>query len=120
VNTKSIGQQFIESKAYKDMVASGNYESSRFEVKEIVSSAAASAGDIIVPQRVPGIFAAPNQPLVIRDLLAPGTTTSNAIDYVEETLFTNAAAAVAESVQGTVATKAESTLRFDKDRKSVV
>ncbi|MFA7463383.1 MAG: hypothetical protein WCY59_09600, partial [Anaerovoracaceae bacterium] len=54
--TKSIGEQFTESKAYKDMVASGNYESARFEVKEVVSSQAASAGDIIVPQRVPGII----------------------------------------------------------------
>ncbi len=116
---KSIGQQFIESKSYKDMLLSGNYESSRFEVKEIVSSNAASAGDIIVPQRVPGIVAEPEQSLRIRNLLAPGNTTSNAIEYIEETLFINAAAAVAESVQGSVVNKPESTLRFDKKVASV-
>lgn len=116
---RSIGQQFVESKSYKDMILSGNYESSRFEVKEIVSSNAASAGDLIVPERVPGIIASPNQPLRIRSLLAPGNTVSNAIDYIEETLFTNAAAGVAESVQGSVVNKPESTLRFDKKTASV-
>ncbi|MEQ4489681.1 MAG: phage major capsid protein [Dehalococcoides mccartyi] len=116
---KSIGHQFIESKAYKDMIQSGNYESSRFEVKEIISSNLSSAGDLIVPERVPGIVAAPEQALRIRNLLAPGNTTSNAIEYIEETLFTNAAAAVAESVQGSVVNKPESTLRFDKKVASV-
>jgi HK97 family phage major capsid protein len=116
---KSIGRQFIESKAYKDIIQSGNYESSRFEVKEIISSNLSSAGDLIVPERVPGIVAAPEQALRIRNLLAPGNTTSNAIEYIEETLFTNAAAAVAESVQGSVVNKPESTLRFDKKVASV-
>jgi Phage capsid family. len=116
---KSIGHQFVESKAYKDMIQSGNYESSRFEVKEIISSNLSSAGDLIVPERVPGIVAAPEQSLRIRNLLAPGNTTSNAIEYIEETLFTNAAAAVAESVQGSVVNKPESTLRFDKKTASV-
>src|SRR5690554_4039018 len=38
---KSIGEQFIESKVYKDMLSGGSYESGRFEVKEVVSSQAA-------------------------------------------------------------------------------
>ena len=117
--TKSIGEQFTESKAYKDMVASGNYESARFEVKEIISSQAASAGDMIVPQRVPGIIAPPEQTLRFRDLLAPGRTTSNAVEYVEETLFTNAAAEAAESYKDNVTSKAESAFRFDAKSASV-
>ncbi len=114
-----IGQQFVESKAYKDMLERGNFESDRFEVKEIISEAAASGGDLIVPQRVPGIITEPEQPLTIRNLLSTGKTTSNAIDYVEETLFTNAAAAVNESQEGSVVTKPESTLRFDKKTATV-
>lgn len=110
---KSIGEQFIESKVYKDMLSGGNYESGRFEVKEVVSSQAASAGDIIVPQRVPGIITPAEQPLRIRNLLAQGVTNSNAVEYVEETLFTNAAALAAESYEKNPTSKAESTLRFD-------
>lgn len=116
---KSIGAQFTESKAYKDMITSGNYESARFEVKEVISSQAASAGDLIVPTRVPGIVTDPEQPLRIRDLLAPGNTNSNAIEYVEETLFTNAAAEAAESYQGNLTSKAESAFRFDAKTASV-
>lgn len=43
------------------------------------------------------IVTAPNQRLSIRDLLAPGKTASNAIAYLRETGFTNAAAPVAEN-----------------------
>lgn len=116
---RNIGEQFIESKAYTDMIAKGTWESDRFEVKEIVSEAAASGGDLIVPQRVPGIITDPEQPLTIRNLLSVGKTTSNAIDYVVETVFTNAAAAVNESQEGSLVSKPESTLRFDKSTASV-
>lgn len=43
------------------------------------------------------IVTAPNQRLSIRDLLAPGKTASNAIAYLRETGFTNAAAPVPEN-----------------------
>lgn len=117
--TKNIGQGFTESKAYKDMIASGNYESARWEVKEIVSGDPTSAGGLLVPQRVPGIITEPEVALRIRDLLAQGATGSNAIEYVRETLFTNAAAAVAESRQGSLVDKPESILRFDKETATV-
>ncbi len=116
---KDIGTQFIESKAYKDMLASGRFESASFEVKEVISSQAASAGDLVVPQRVPGIIAPPESPLRIRDLIASGRTTTNAIEYVEETLFTNSAAEAAESYQGNLTSKNESAFRFDAKTASV-
>lgn len=116
---KGIGGQFVESKAYKDMLASGRFESASFEVKEVISSQAASAGDLVVPQRVPGIIAPPESPLRIRDLLAQGGTTSNAIEYAEETLYTNAAAEAAESYQSNPTSKAESAFRFDVKTASV-
>lgn len=116
---KSLGAQFVESKAYKDMLASGRFESASFEVKEVISSQTASAGDLVVPQRVPGIITPPESPLRIRDLLAQGRTTSNAIEYAEETLYTNRAAEAAESYQSNLTSKAESIFRFEKKTASV-
>ncbi len=116
---KDIGAQFIESKAYKDMIASGRFESAPFEVKEVISSQAASAGDIPVPLRVPGIITPPESPLRIRDLIAPGRTTTNAVEYVEETLFTNSAAETAESYESNLTSKPESAFRFDAKTASV-
>ena len=115
---KSIGQGFVESKAYKDMIDSGNYESARWETKEIVS--ATNAGDLVVPQRVPGIIAEPEVALRIRDLLSAGVTGSNAIEYVVESLFTNKAAGVDESEEGSLISKPESVLRFEKETEPVV
>jgi HK97 family phage major capsid protein len=46
--------------------------------------------------------------LTVRDLIAPGSTTSNAIEYVQETGFTNNAASVAEG-----ALKPESDIKFN-------
>jgi HK97 family phage major capsid protein len=68
-----------------------------------------SAGDLIVPQRgglVPGV----ERRMTIRDLLMPGRTSSNSIQYAKETGFTNSAATVSETA-GT--TKAQSEIQFD-------
>ncbi|EOC4072945.1 phage major capsid protein, partial [Salmonella enterica subsp. enterica serovar Meleagridis] len=47
--------------------------------------------------RLPGIDTAPKQRLFIRDLIAPGRTSSPAIFWVQQTGFTNKAAVVAEN-----------------------
>jgi HK97 family phage major capsid protein len=117
---KSIGQAFIESRQYQDMIKSGRFESDAFETREIISSDDASAGGLVVAQRVPGIVAEPEQQLRIRDLLAKGRTTSNSIEYVRETVYTSAAAAVAESKKEAESEKAESTIRTEKESVSVV
>lgn len=46
--------------------------------------------------RLPGIVDLRQQRLTIADLLLPGTTTSNAIEYMQEQTYANAAAMVAE------------------------
>lgn len=51
----------------------------------------------------------PNQRLTVRDLLAPGDTESNAVAYLREMLFTNAAAPVAENT-----TKPYSDITFEE------
>lgn len=57
-----------------------------------------SAGTSLVPgQRVPGIIAPPNRRMTIRDLLMPGQTSSNNVEYTRETGFTNNANTVAET-----------------------
>lgn len=114
-----IGHAFVESKEFKDAVAGGRRESAPFSVKELVSSDAASAGDLIVPQRIPGVIAEPDRKLTLRDLLPSSPAASGIVEYVRETMFTNAAAVAAESVQGTVVTKAESTLRFDLEQVTI-
>lgn len=73
-----------------------------------LTSGAGAAGDLIVPQRQPGIVRQPDRQMTIRDLLTVGRTTSNSIEFVQETGFTNAAAPVAEG-----ATKPESSLEFN-------
>lgn len=56
-----------------------------------------SAGNSLVPaDRRMGIIAPGLQRLTIRDLLAPGSTSSNNVEYTRETGFTNNAAPVAE------------------------
>ncbi len=57
-----------------------------------------SAGtSLVAGQRVPGIVAPPNRRMTIRDLLMPGQTSSNNVEYTRETGFTNNANTVAET-----------------------
>ena len=62
------------------------------------------------PQRVPGIVTPPERRLTIRDLLTWGRTTTNSIEYVRETGFTNNADVVSENPS---AGKPESTLTVE-------
>ena len=79
-----------------------------------LGSGAASAGTLVQPQQNPGILMPGLRRLTIRDLLAQGRTTSNAIEYVRENVFTNSAAPVAEG-----ALKPESQLTFTKEKANV-
>lgn len=79
-----------------------------------LGAGAASAGALVQAQQVPGILMPGLRRLTIRDLLAQGRTTSNAIEYVRENVFTNSAAPVAE---GNL--KPESQLTFTKETANV-
>ncbi|HBY1956820.1 TPA: phage major capsid protein, partial [Klebsiella pneumoniae] len=57
-----------------------------------IGSGAASAGALVQPQQLPGILMPGLRRLTVRDLLAQGRITSNALEYVRENVFTNAAA----------------------------
>jgi HK97 family phage major capsid protein len=108
------GAQFSEDADVKSFLA--NPTSGKrigVDVKAIVSSlttdANGSAGDLIVPQRQ-GMVDPVVRRMTIRDLLTPGRTNSNAIQYPVETGFTNSAATVSET---TAPTKPQSEIKFD-------
>lgn len=62
-----------------------------------ITSVPASGGTLVPAERRAGILALPERQLTIRDLIAPGQTSSNSYEYVRETGFTNNAAPVAEN-----------------------
>jgi HK97 family phage major capsid protein len=95
---KTAGQLVIEAEALKEFAASiqGNRRLSVPVPRSALTSTGVATG-VVEPQRLPGIDSAPKQRLFIRDLIAPGKTSSPAIFWVQMTGFTNAAAVVAEN-----------------------
>lgn len=112
---RSLGQQIINSEMgqwlmkNKGKFPSGAWQSPSSELMAAtLTSDSASGGDLIITDYQAGILPLPTRPLVVADLIAPGTTTSNAVGYMKEVTATNAAAPVLEG-----GTKPESTLIFD-------
>lgn len=99
VSRDTVGGVVIKSEALKQFSAhvEGNRRIS-IPVHAALLSTGVPAG-VVEPQRLPGIDVAPKQRLFIRDLIAPGRTTSPAIFWVQQTGFTNAARVVAEGTQ---------------------
>ncbi|ETF08000.1 phage major capsid protein [Pseudomonas moraviensis] len=94
-----LGATVVKSEALKAFAAS--VEGGK-RINIPVSAALLStdvAQGVVEPQRLPGIDVAPKQRLFIRDLIAPGRTSSPAIFWVQQTGFTNAARVVAEGTQ---------------------
>ena len=103
---RTPGEVFTSAQGFEAFAAnaSGKFKTS---VKAAITSGGASAGPLIQPDRI-GMILPMDQRLFLRDLLNWGRTTSNAIEYVQELLYTNNAAPVAE-----LATKPESDLTFE-------
>lgn len=98
------GDQFIKSELYKSRLANPNQRGSvRMEVKNTVTNAIANT----FSERRPGIVEGAFRVFTIEDLLTKIPTSSNAIDWIREDVFTNAAAETAEGVQ-----KPQSSLTF--------
>lgn len=116
--TRSMGQQFVESAAGKFFQEGRHKEHSSWRAPSVELHAATltttggspgSGGDLIIPDYRPGILPLLFKRLLVADLIAGGTTTSNSIVYMKESTFTNAADTVTEG-----ADKPESTLIFDQ------
>lgn len=104
---KTAGQIFAESDALKNY--SGGSSATVDIRNALVTSDGASAGDTIETQRLPGIVSEPEQQLRVRDLIPSIPTTSNAIEYAVELVFTNNADY--QAAEGDL--KAESAITFD-------
>jgi HK97 family phage major capsid protein len=100
----TIGQQFVQSKGYKDMVRTGlkgSFKSGDVEIKTTLTEGTPGApGPGFTPTGqptvLPGILPILFRPLTISDLFPGGTTSTQLIRYLVETAVTNSAAAVAE------------------------
>ncbi|MFV5212702.1 phage major capsid protein [Azonexus caeni] len=108
---RSMGEQITASEEYAAFAANPR-GSFRMGVKAAITEGAASAGDLIVPQRVPGIITPGQRRLTIRDLINWGRTTSNSIEFARELVYTNSANVVSENPNSN---KPESNITFEAD-----
>jgi len=95
---KSLGHEIANHEDVKAYVEGGCKGTVGFSVKAI-TSATTSAGDLIRPDRQSDIVGLPRQTPRVRDLLTPGRTEGNAIEYAYQTTRTNNAAVVAETAE---------------------
>jgi HK97 family phage major capsid protein len=121
--TKSIGETLVGLDAYKEWVqrigtsqksgfqhrVSSLWPTSDYGVKTTITSSAvgSSTPGILVPERIAGVVKPGVRRLRVRDLIPRFPTTNNAIEWVRENAFTNAASPTAETVS-----KPESALTF--------
>lgn len=96
--SKSYGQQFIESDAFKSATSRGT---NAFRVQKTISGLAASAGALVRPDRRPDVVVGADRPRFIRELLQSIPTSSNAVEVMRENVFTNNAAVQAPSSAST-------------------
>lgn len=120
LHRKSLGEQFIDSKGYKDLLESGisgktgRWTSGGVELKTALTEGTTGSpgpGNSLVatPTVLPGIVGLEFQPLSVADLFPSGSTESPLLRYLVETAVTNAAATVAE-----LGLKPESAITFSK------
>lgn len=110
---KSFGQQFVESQGFKNLAESSSQRGRtdmqfKATITLATSDAAGSAGALVQTSRLPGIIAQPDRRLTVRDLITPGRMDGNALEYVQESGFTNAAAPTAETLK-----KPQSDIQFE-------
>jgi len=86
------------------------------EEKTTITSAAvgSSTPGILIPERIPGIVKPGVRRVRVRDLMPRLSTTQNAVEFVKENAFTNAASPTAETIS-----KPESALTFTIDSATV-
>jgi HK97 family phage major capsid protein len=106
---KSLGREVANHPDVKSYIEGGCKGTIGFSVKA-VTTAAGSAGDLIRPDRQTDIVGLPRMQLRVRDLLTPGRTEGNSIEFAKQVTRTNNAAAVAEGAQ-----KPESVYEWEVD-----
>lgn len=113
----TLGQAFVDSAIYQ-AVKAGKHRAAGFVMgaefdfpvgATTLDEGTGSGGKLVLPDYQSGILQLLFRQIRVTDLIAPGTTDSNSVEYMQETTFTNAAATRAEK-----AAAAESTLVFDR------
>lgn len=115
--SESMGELFTMDAGFEEFAARANRGikgSFSVPIKMAITSLPGSAGVNIEPQRI-GMLQPLTQRLFLRDLLAAGRTTSNSIEYVRESGFTNGADVVSEG-----ALKPQSDITFDMTSAPIV
>ena len=120
---KSIGEKFTESANYKafsantrDVRGARHIVSTKSDSPTVSTvSPAISRNTIAAPYQMAGIWGAPEQQLIVENLIPHIPVTTSAVEYLKHTGFTNNAGVVAEG-----AAKAESTFEFDLATANVV
>jgi HK97 family phage major capsid protein len=120
MDRRTIGQQFVQNADVAQFLRQGGHRRNGAWASPPVecfgplrattlTEDPASGGKLVVPQYLPGIQSVLFRRLMVADLMASGQASSNAIIYMVETAFTNAAAPTAEG-----SAKPESALTFDQ------
>lgn len=108
---KSVGQRVIESEAFKSLPgrqSTGKIDVGSLEAKATLVNATGQNQPLVLPYIKPGIIPPGLRRLTIRQLLPSAPISSNLVEYVKETGFTNSAAIQANEGDS----KAESALTF--------
>lgn len=119
---KSAGELIVESESFKEFMSRGGMRMQNSSCvvtlprAAITSTATTNTTTVgVAPDLQPGVIPGTERRLTVRDLLMPGQTNSNAIQYVRETGYTNNAATVSE---GNL--KPESTITYELVQTPVV
>jgi HK97 family phage major capsid protein len=140
---RSLGKAFTDSDEYRAMLAAApngqfseksRVQSAPFGVKDLLTgiNRTTGAGSLLVPDQLGMLDPYYQRPLTVRDLVTPGNTTTDVIEYVKLVSVTNNAAPVPEAtttaaigsgtpaVTGTAGgVKPESGMAFAKDSTTV-
>ncbi|MGW4300421.1 phage major capsid protein [Streptomyces sp. NPDC004646] len=115
-NAKSLGTQFTESDEYKALLAQAKggqfgakqrIQSEMVGFKSLVTGGSDTSGGSLVQNDYRGLAVGIDvfqRPLRLRDVVTPGTTTSDTVEYVRVTSVTNNAAPVPEATSSAAPT----------------
>lgn len=117
---KSLGEQLVANADFQALAQKGR-GSMKMDVKAVTNitsatSGTGAAGATVRPDRVDGLMQPGLRQLRVRDLMAPGRTNSNLIEFVKESGYQNMAATQA----GEAAAKAQSDIAFSLVQQAVV
>ena len=122
---KSLSDQVLENPEFKAWYerqqgispsSKANTQSPPVQVKTLITGLGGTSGGAFVVNQQTGIMDMGTfmRPLRIADLVTHGSTTSDAVEFVRQTGFTNNAAFVAEATNTSTGTKPESAMTWER------